>query len=292
MKRKIGAMLLTGLAVTGAGSASAAPANDLLSQDRILTIAHRGASGYAPEHTMAAYELAQLKLKADYIEIDLQMTKDGELIAMHDETVDRTTNGTGEVKSMTLAEIKQLDAGSDFNAANPTYAKAEYAGAEVPTLEEVLDRFGKGANYYIETKSPEVYPGMEEKLHETLKSHGLVGKRNHEGQVLVQSFSEASLQKMRKIDPEVPLVQLLEAKDMLLMTNERLDEIKSYAIGVGPSFKGVTAENARMVKEKGLLLHPYTVNEEPDMRRMLDLGVTGVFTNYVDRFEQVLKSYN
>ena len=157
--------------------AAAEGKHDLLDPNRVVNIAHRGASGYAPEHTMTAYQISHKKLKADYIEIDLQMTKDGQLIAMHDETVDRTTNGTGAVKDKTLAEIKRLDAGSWFNTANPDYAKAEYKGLQVPTVNEIFDRYGKHANYYIETKSPEVYPGMEKKLLETLKDHGLSSKQ-------------------------------------------------------------------------------------------------------------------
>ena len=103
-------------------------------------------------------------MHGDYIELDLQMTKDGHLIAMHDEKVDRTTDGTGYVKDMTLAEIKKLDAGSWFNETYPQYAKPEYEGLQVPTLEEVFKEFGKNNSYYIETKSPEIYPGMEKEL--------------------------------------------------------------------------------------------------------------------------------
>lgn len=173
---------------------SAASKGNLLSPDRILTVAHRGASGYVPEHTILSYETAQ-KMKADYIELDLQMTKDGKLIVMHDEKLDRTTNGTGWVKDHTLADIKKLDAGSWFNEAYPEKAKPQYVSLKVPTLEEVLDRFGKHANYYIETKSPDTYPGMEEKLIASLQKHKLLGKHSKPGQVIIQSFSKESLVK-------------------------------------------------------------------------------------------------
>ena len=93
-----------------------------LTGEKYATIAHRGASGYAPEHTFYSYDKSHNAMGASYIEIDLQMTKDGHLVAMHDETVDRTTNGTGRVDSYTLKELKQLDAGSKFNATNPQYA--------------------------------------------------------------------------------------------------------------------------------------------------------------------------
>ncbi len=106
------------------------------------------------------------------------MTKDGQLVAMHDETVDRTTNGTGRVDQYTLEELKQLDAGSKFNEQNPQYANSNYKGAKIPTLDEILERYGTDANYYIETKSPDVYPGMEEKLLDTLNKHQLLNEQS------------------------------------------------------------------------------------------------------------------
>jgi len=282
-----GAILSTGFPTEDVGAQS--KGKSLLDPNRIINVAHRGASGYAPEHTMPAYEMGHKKFKADYIEIDLQMTKDGQLIAMHDETVDRTTDGTGAVKDKTLEEIKKLDAGSWFNEVNPSLARKEYAGLKVPTLEEIFSTYGKHANYYIETKSPEVYPGMEEKLLNTLKAYDLSSDRVKPGQVLIQSFSEASLQKVKAMDPNVPLIQLMEANEVKALTNDRLTAIRQYAVGVGPSFKALTRENVSAIRAHDLLLHPYTVNEKADMVRMLDYGVTGVFTNYADRFNDVVK---
>lgn len=227
---------------------SAASKGNLLSPDRILTVAHRGASGYVPEHTILSYETAQ-KMKADYIELDLQMTKDGKLIVMHDEKLDRTTNGTGWVKDHTLADIKKLDAGSWFNKAYPEKAKPQYAGLKVPTLEEVLDRFGKHANYYIETKTPDTYPGMEEKLIASLQKHKLLDKHAKRGQVMIQSFSKESLVKIHQLQPNLPTVQLLEAKQMASMTDADLEEIKTYAVGAGPDYKALNAENVSMIPQ-------------------------------------------
>ncbi|WP_406589558.1 glycerophosphodiester phosphodiesterase [Bacillus atrophaeus] len=269
---------------------SAKSKGNLLSPERILTVAHRGASGYVPEHTILSYETAQ-KMKADYLELDLQMTKDGKLIVMHDEKLDRTTNGEGWVKDYTLAEIKQLDAGSWFNEAYPEKAKARYVGLQVPTLDEVLDHFGKHANYYIETKSPDTYPGMEEKLIASLQKHKLIGKHKKPGQVIIQSFSKESLLKIHQLNANLPTVQLLEAEQIASMTDSELAEMKTYAVGAGPDYKALNAENVRKIRSHGLLLHPYTVNTEPDMRRLLNLGVTGVFTNYPDVFHHVKKDY-
>ncbi|MBO9600624.1 MAG: glycerophosphodiester phosphodiesterase, partial [Cohnella sp.] len=133
-------------------------------EDRpILTIGHRGASGYAPENTLSSFRLA-VQMNADYLEIDLQLTKDGEIVIMHDSSVNRTTNGNGEIRHMTLADIRALDAGSWFNAQHPMYARAEYAGEKVPTLRELFETFGNRTNYLLETKSPADNPGLEKKL--------------------------------------------------------------------------------------------------------------------------------
>ncbi|MGH7446750.1 MAG: glycerophosphodiester phosphodiesterase family protein, partial [Longimicrobiales bacterium] len=140
----------------------------------MLVIGHRGASGYAPEHTFASYDLA-LELGADFIEQDLQMTRDGELIVMHDDTLDRTTGGrcTGRVIDHTLEQIRQCDVGSWFNAARPGHAHDRYAGAAIPTLAEVFARYADRASFYIETKNPEEAPGMEAALLALLDRHDL-----------------------------------------------------------------------------------------------------------------------
>ena len=116
------------------------------------------------QNTHLFHMIWEKKCMVIILKLDLQMTKDGQLIAMHDEKVDRTTDGTGNVKDMTLAEIKKLDAGSWFNETYPQYANPEYEGLQVPTLEEVFQKFGKNNSYYIETKSPKIYPGMEKEL--------------------------------------------------------------------------------------------------------------------------------
>ena len=144
-------------------TAGAAP-GDVRRAAPALDIAHRGASGYAPEHTFPAYDLA-LKQGADYIEQDLQMTGDGVLVVLHDETLDRTARPTkasepgdctGPVRAKTLAQIKTCDVGRWFNQEYPRRAKAAYVGLKIPTLEQVFRRYGKGNNYYIETKSPAI----------------------------------------------------------------------------------------------------------------------------------------
>lgn len=280
-------MLLVGSMSTGVASADGKNKPGLNS-NKLANVAHRGASGHAPEHTIPSYKLGE-DMKGDYIEIDLQMTKDGELIAMHDESVDRTTNGTGLVKDYTLEEIKQLDAGSWFNEKYPEKAKKSYEGLQVPTLEEVIQTFGKDARYYIETKSPEVYPGMEKELLRVLEKYKLTGVNERSSKVLIQSFSKESLLKMQDLNSNLPLVQLISYKEQATISDEDLDELTEYAVGVGMSYTKIDEDYVQQVRSAGLLIHPYTVNEKEDMERLLDWGVTGMFTNYPDRLNDVLK---
>lgn len=277
--------------------------------NKFLNIAHRGASGHAPEHTFASYDLVK-KMKADYLELDIQLTKDGQLIAMHDTAVDRTTNGTGEVRNKTLSEIKSLDAGSWFNEAYPEKAKQEYVGQKVPTLEEIFQKYGRSMKYYIETKSPDVYPGMEEKLLGLLEKYNLVGQNMSSSRVMIQSFSQESLKKIHSMNQNIPLVQLLwyypNDKNEIIeeskitsapehVTNKEFQEIKKYAVGIGPNLRNDNGEliinepYMKMARENGLLIHPYTINEKEDMRLLIGWGATGMFTNYPDRLHSVLK---
>ncbi|MGM1584978.1 glycerophosphodiester phosphodiesterase [Bacillus cereus group sp. BceL221] len=264
----------------------------------IKNIAHRGASAYAPEHTIAAYKLGQ-QLKGDYIEIDLQMTKDGHLVAMHDETVNRTTNGMGLVKEHTLEELKQLNAGSTYNKKYSNLAKKEYENAKVPTLEEVIEVFGHDANYYleevievfghdanyyIETKSPDEYSGMEEKLLEIINHYEIQDK------VIIQSFSEESLQKLHSLHVNIPLVQLLSYKKAVQLTESEIEKYSTYCIGLGMNYKYIDAAYVKKIKKHVLEVHPFTVDNEADMKKLILWGVDGMFTNYPDRLHSLLKS--
>lgn len=262
--------------------------DSLLSPNRIVNIAHRGASGYAPENTLASYKTGE-KMVGDYIEIDLQMTKDGKLIAMHDPGVARTTNSKGLVKNLTINEIKDLDAGSWFNKENPDLAKPVFNHLKIPTLTEIIATFGKDSNYYIETKNPEEYPDMAKKLVSTLKENGLLESYVPRGRVIVQSFSKSSLHEVHELDPSIPLIQLFSYQNTAKITAEKLAELKEYAVGIGVNYEQLTEAYVKKVRDAGLLLHPYTVNEKKDMERLIEWGVTGMFTNYPDRLNEVIK---
>jgi glycerophosphoryl diester phosphodiesterase len=249
-----------------------------------LVVAHRGASGYAPEHTFAAYDLA-LEQGADYIEQDLQMTADGVLVVLHDETLDRTARGpaescTGPVSARTLEELQACDVGSWFNEEHPDLADAAFAELRIPTMAEVFERYGPDVRYYIETKSPEAQPGMEQALIDLLDDVGLAGTAASARQVLIQSFSAASLELIHSIRPELPLVQLLPVGAVI--DEATLDRISEYAVGVGPFFGNVDADAVDAAHARCLDVHPYTVDAPADMARLLDAGVDGMFTNVPD----------
>lgn len=273
-----------------AAPTTAAPTTALPPADpAALVIAHRGASGLAPEHTFAAYDLA-VEQGADFIEQDLQLTADGELVVLHDDTLDRTARGpaescTGPVSSKTVAQLRQCEVGSWFNEAYPTLAEPGYEGLAIPTLAEVLARYGTDVRYYIETKSPEAQPGMEEALLTALDEAGLgAGAGGTEAAggigdapVVIQSFSAASLRLVHDLRPDLPLVQLLSVG--ATFDAPSLDDVATYAVGIGPLSALVDGAVVAAAHERCLAVHPWTVDDPAETTRLLALGVDGLFTN-------------
>ncbi|WP_252107162.1 MULTISPECIES: glycerophosphodiester phosphodiesterase [unclassified Halomonas] len=263
-------------------------------------IAHRGASGHAPESSMAALELAHA-WGADYLELDVQMTSDGELVAFHDDTLERTSNGEGHINDYSLAELKELDTGSWFNEENPALANEAFEGAHILTLEEVFNRFGQDARYYLETKSPALNPGVEEGLVRRLEAYDMI----ETGRVLIQSFDQESLLKIHDLNADIPLIQLVwyspddENEGHLTewtgvtpgpdeITDADFQVVADYAVGLGTNYlfddePVITEEFVHQAQENGLAVHVYTVNDANEMQRLLDWGVDGLFTNYPDR---------
>lgn len=247
-----------------------------------VIIAHRGASGYAPEHTLAAFRSA-IESGADYMEIDLQLTKDGHIIAMHDNTVNRTTGAKGKVAEMTLDQIKQLDAGSWFNKHHPMFARDEFAKQRVPSLQEIFEAFGHETNYILEIKDTESNLGMEEKL------LALISQFRLEDHVVVQSFDSKSLKKIHRMNDRIELYQLMWYNTPARISDASLRRIKKYAKGISPNFQKINAAYVRKVQKSGLRIYPYTVNYQLNMDRALSWGVDGIYTDYPDRFREVLQ---
>ena len=231
-------------------------------------IAHRGASGHAPENTMAAFEKA-FEMKADYIEIDVQMTKDGELIAIHDTTVNRTTNGAGSVGDYTLEEIQQLDAGSWFGQ--------EFAGEQIPTFEEVIDTYRGKIGLLIELKSPELYPGVEEKVAETLMERNM-HKPNNE-KIIIQSFNHASVQQSKALLQNIPH-GVLAGTSWANVTDEQLAQFTTFADFFHPNMSIVTDELVDRVHIAGMKIYPYTVRTQEQANNLFERNVDGIITDF------------
>lgn len=229
-------------------------------------IAHRGVPTLFPEHTLPSYKKA-VELNADFIEIDLRMTKDGHLVSFHDTTLDRTSDSKGDISGFTLSELKTLDAGSWFSS--------EFAGEQVLTIEEILDSFGDDTNYYIETRLVNEKPVMEEKLLQILSRKGLLDK------VVIQSFSPESLAKIKTLNDDIPLTLLVFDRDV-----DELDftEVKKYVDNVGPNGDAIDREFVDQAHSHGLGVHVwfYRDKEKEQIERLLSYGVDGVFTDYLE----------
>jgi glycerophosphoryl diester phosphodiesterase len=207
---------------------------------------------------------------------------------LHDKTLNRTADAPegvpeqycrGLVSKKTLEQIKMCDAGSWFSP--------EYAGEQIPTLEEIFQRHGTSVNYYIETKNPDAAPGMEEELVRLLGEYGLIEPAAENWQVLIQSFSAESLMKIHELEPSLPLIQLYWAGTSKSIQRD-LDAVSAYAVGIGPYKQDVDAALVEAAHERCLAVHPYTVNTVEEMEALIALDVDGMFTNNPDLLDGVL----
>lgn len=234
--------------------------------------AHRGASGYAPENTLEAFRMA-IEMGADGIELDVQFTKDRQLVVIHDETIDRVSNGHGRVVDYTLEELKQFT----FNKTHP-----EYRDCRIPTLEEVL-RLMKptGMTVNIELKTGvNFYDGIEDSV---LR---LVDRMQMQEQVIYSSFNHYSVMKVKELNPNAH-VGLLFSDGTLHMADYAR---KNQAEALHPSLNNTQyIDLIPDCKEMGIDLHVWTVNNKDDMERMARLGVDAIITNYPDVAYEVLK---
>jgi glycerophosphoryl diester phosphodiesterase len=236
---------------------------------QVENVAHRGAAAYAPENTIASYDLA-VDMKADYIEIDVQRSKDGELVVIHDTTVDRTTDGTGKVGDLTLQQMKDLDAGS--------WKGEPFAGEEIPTFEEVIDRYHGKVGILIELKSPELYPGIEEQVADALKERHFDKPQNEK--IILQSFNFGSMKKMDQLLPHVPVGVLAWSRAQT--TPEALKEISTYAEWFNPSYGIVTEEVVKDVHSLDMQIGSWTVRSHEAAEFLFDMNVDAIITDYPD----------
>jgi len=271
-------------------STEPAPEPVPLPENDFLIIAHRGASAYTTGNTLAAYEMA-VQMGADYIEIDLQMTKDGKLVALHDSVV--TLHDVQQaVADVTFDEIQLHSPGPEFNENPLAYTLPNFRDLRIVDLSEILDHFGDSVNYYIEMKSPEEYPGIEEELLRQLAEHQLLNREGAMPKVIVQSFDAESLKDIHAMEPSIPLTQLYKFRREAKLSKKELKELKQYASGVGVNVNAVTSKFIESMHKENLLVHPYTVNDEKTMRHLIKIGVNGIFTDRPDVASWVRNSPN
>ncbi len=249
------------------------------SKKGLRVIAHRGASGYAPETTLEAYRLA-LQMGVDGIELDVHRLRDGVIVAIHDPEVDRTTNGKGRISELTLAELKTLDAGSWFNKEFPQKARQEYAGLRVPTLQEIIDLTKESpVELHIEIKNPEHYPPD---LEATLLS--VIYSNRMETRVRFLSFSSQSLRKIKTLDSSI--------RTALLISGSGVDPVGA-ALQIAADELALRHNLATVAiidgaHRSGLSVSVWTVDKEAHLQRMIRMGVDGIITNYPDRLNLLL----
>ncbi|WP_243386387.1 glycerophosphodiester phosphodiesterase [Bacillus kexueae] len=238
-------------------------------------IAHRGMSKVYPENTMISFEAAYVA-GADGIEFDVQMTKDGELVVIHDEMLDRTTNVTGWIMDYTFEEMKMIDASYKFSA---------FKGqCPIPTLDEVF-KWVKGKSrpfiFNIELKNSVVtYPGIGEKIARLIK------KYHWTPYTVLSSFNHYSLVELKKTFPDI---------EMAILYNEWLYEPWKYCTNIGveglhPHYKSLQREDiVNQAKKNGVPVRPYTVNKENELKRLMKLGVDAIITDDVEKAYRIRK---
>lgn len=234
--------------------------------NRTEIFAHRGASAYAPENTIPAFILAY-EQGADGIELDVQLTKDGEVVVIHDETINRVSNGKGAVKDYTLEELRQFS----FCNHMPEYA----ADAQIPTLEETLRLAAPwGIKVNIELKTGIFcYPGIEEKTMEIVRKEGM------DGRVIYSSFNHYSIRKIQKLAPKAETAYLFA--DVMLGVADYAG--KGGVSALHPALYHVDhPEFWEECRNSGLPLRVWTVDDEADLERMFLSGAAAVFTNKPD----------
>ena len=244
--------------------------------------AHRGASGHAPENTMAAFKTA-LAMGADWLEFDVQLSKDEHVVVFHDETLERTTNLNLQqrISDMTLSQLKDLDAGNWFHS--------RFKGEKIPTLEEVLKEFKGEIGLNIELKGIHNTPStgiLEQKVAELLQKFDLFCS----DQVLISSFDAYMLTKFHSYSPETPIGYLYEPDEHEGCSNAPLKSASEmHAKAIHPHFSLIDKLFVENANKLGLQINTWTVNNPADMQKLLHIPVNMIITNYPDRLFKLLR---
>ncbi|CAM4059744.1 glycerophosphodiester phosphodiesterase [Paenibacillus alkaliterrae] len=236
-------------------------------------VAHRGWSSRAPENTMAAIRLAIVDPEIEWIEIDVQLSKDHVPVVIHDFTLRRTTNGKGEVKAFTAAELMQLDAGNWFSQ--------KYQKEPIPTLEQVLRETDGHCKLNIELKTDGIrYPQIEQKVVELVRAF------DAEKEVIITSFHEGALHRVRKLSDIVRTGLIIEDWRNTLL--KELEELGSDFLSIG--YSRLNKDRMAMLKGAGIQVMAWTINEKRAIRRAAALDPElMICTNYPDRWHEAMK---
>ncbi|HSJ55392.1 MAG TPA: glycerophosphodiester phosphodiesterase family protein [Anaerolineae bacterium] len=243
--------------------------------DRPLNLAHKGASHEAPGNTLAAFLLAR-ELGADGVELDVQLSRDGTPVVIHDATVEATTDGHGRVRAMTLAELKALDAGSWFDPV--------YAGQRIPTLQEVVDALGPGLLINIELKT---VSGKDDGLASAVVR--LVEENHLLDRVVISSFNPLALWRVRRLNPWIPVGMLYcDGLPFFLSRPWLRHLVRPEALH--PDWTLVDDGLVRWARKRGYRVHTWTVDDPGKMWQLVEAGVDLIITNRPDLLRQVLEA--
>lgn len=232
----------------------------------MLNIAHRGASGTFPENTLSAFRAA-IDAQADMCELDVQLTRDGAVVVIHDDTVERTTDGKGEVAELTLAELQRLDAGARFR-------DGAVKGERIPTLDEVFAVTAGRCGLNIELKAG----GLEHQVAQIMQA------RDAFSGSIVSSFDWQYLKKIQQLHFNIRIALLADEKPVDLMINA----VAMRAYSINPRWDMVTADLCKAAHERSLKVYTWTVDADARMRALMECGVDGIMTNYPERLRTVL----
>lgn len=248
--------------------------------DDFTIIAHRGASAYYPENTMAAFEAA-VEMNAEMIELDVLVSKDGIPVVLHDAQLKARTNGRGMVSDYTVNELKKLDAGSWFGD--------QFSDQQIPTLNEVLEFAAGKIAVNIEIKTEAVTDQLEGGVVE--RSLKLVQKHGMENYVLFSSFNYQAIEHIKKLDPEMPAALLYNrSQSRRKLPHELVKEYKADAFNC--SYRQLTRKRLASLRQYNIPSFIYTVDLKRRMHRLIVAGVNGIFTNKPDLLRSVVEDFH
>jgi glycerophosphoryl diester phosphodiesterase len=236
-----------------------------------MVIGHRGAAGEAPENTLASFQMAILQ-GAGGIELDVHLSKDGDIVVCHDATIDRTTNGSGVIHALTTSEIKRHDAGSWFSKG--------FRDQRIPLLGEVFDLVPESVLINVEIKHS--YGGeMEFRVLDFLSQRGRLKN------VVISSFDHKSIRRIKQLEPEAQVGLLYAAN--LINHAEYAQKFDIPIYSLHPHFQSIEKLDVDDAILAGFAVYPYTVNHTKDLRKMIAYGVTGIITDFPARLAQLVK---